>query len=433
MSLKFSWAFYDFGSSAFATLVITFVYATYFTQFIASDVISGTTQWSWAITASALAIAFLSPLCGVVADRGYRWHCLFACTLVCCVVTAMLTLVAPEMAYAVWIALLLVTIANTAFELGNVCYNAYLPLLAPQGVGIGSISGWAWGCGYIGGLLCLALALLLLIGEQPWFGLSVADELRYRLTNILVAVWFLLSSIPLLVLAPRQPFSSNRTQRSAFRDLYYALHRILRYPDMLRLLVARLLYNDGLITLFAFGGIYAAGTFGMSIAEILQFGIVINLFAGIGGCLFGYVDDRIGSKRTVMYSLIGLVACTLLAAWTPSVAGLWVAGIGIGLCVGPNQSASRTMMARFAPPQHRTECFGFFAFSGRITAFAGPLLLGTVTYITTSQRSGILTLLLFFIAGGLLLLTVNEARGTAQANDSVYHPPLLKAASLQDI
>ncbi len=417
LSLKLSWALYDFGNSAFATLVVTFVYATYFTQFIAADAVLGTTQWSWGIAVSALAIAILSPLCGVVADRGYRWHCLMGCTLVCCLGTAMLTLVAPGMAHAVWIALGLFAIANIAFELGNVCYNAYLPLLAPDGVGIGSISGLAWGCGYAGGLLCLMLALILLIGDKPWFGLPADDELRYRLTNLLVVAWFLLSSIPLLALAPRQPppLAAAHTAGAAWYGLRQALARVLRYKDMKRLLYARLLYNDGLITLFAFGGIYAAGTFGMSLAEVLQFGIVINLCAGIGVCLFGYIDDRIGGKRTVMLTLVGLVICTLLAAWAPSAGWLWVAGIAIGLCVGPNQSASRTLMARFAPAQHRTECFGFFALSGKITAFMGPLLLGAVTLISGSQRAGVLTLLLFFIAGALVLLTVNEARGVEQA------------------
>ena len=171
------------------------------------------------------------------------------------------------------------------------------------------------------------------------------------------------------------------------------------------------MYNDGLITIFAFGGIYAAGTFGMSLPEVIQFGIALNVAAGIGAGVFGVVDDRLGGKCTILVTLVALTVFSLLAVWAPSVGWLWLAGLSLGLFVGPNQSASRTLMSRFVPEQHSAAFFGLFAFSGKITTFAGPLLLGIVTQATGSQRLGVATVVGFFVLGGLLLLTVNERRG----------------------
>ena len=415
--IKASWALYDFGNSAFSTLVVTFIYATYFTQAIATDEISGTVQWSRAVAVCSVFIALCAPLLGAVADRGYRRHCLLISTLICCVATAVLTFVSPDMEHAVWLALTLFIIANIASELGMVFYNAYLPIIAPL-ERIGKISGWAWGIGYIGGLMCLLLALIVLVREQPLFGISTEAGFHYRLTNLLAAAWFLLFSIPLLVFAPAQSAATDTriSISTVYRDLIQTLRDIRRYSEIVKLLGARLIYNDGLITVFSFGGIYAAGTFGMDLSQVIQFGIAINVAAGIGVCLFGYVDDRIGGKQTVMLTLVGLFVCTLMAVWAPTAAWLWVAGIGIGIFVGPNQSASRTLMARFVPPQHSTQFFGFFAFSGKITAFIGPLLLGIVTQITQSQRAGVATLAIFFIVGAVLLRMVDEKRGIAATN-----------------
>ena len=416
-----AWAMFDWANSAFATLVVTFVYATYFTTAIAADEVTGTAQWSRAVGLSGILLAVLAPPLGALADRsGRRLTCMGVCTLVCCVASAGLTGVHPDLAWAGLIALSLFVVANVAFELSTVFYNAFLPELVPA-ERVGRLSGWAWGLGYAGGLLSLVLALAVLAREQPLFGISAEAGFNYRAVCLLAAGWFALFSLPLFAFAPPQPSGSGPASPriGAYRELGRTFGRLRHYPDIARLLVARLLYNDGLVTIFAFGGIYAAGTFGLSLPEVIQFGIALNIAAGIGAGVFGVVDDRLGGKRTILVTLIALTACSLLAVWAPSVGWLWVAGLSLGLFVGPNQSASRTLMARFIPEQHAAAFFGLFAFSGKITTFAGPLLLGIVTEATGSQRLGVATVVGFFVVGGLLLLTVNEPRGirTGQQTD----------------
>ncbi len=408
-----AWAMFDWANSAFATLVVTFVYSTYFTTAIAADEVSGTAQWSRAVGLSGILVAVLAPPLGALADRsGRRMACLGVCTLVCCVASAGLTGVHPDWVWAGLIALSLFVVANVAFELSTVFYNAFLPELVPA-ERVGRLSGWAWGLGYAGGLLSLVLALAVLAREQPLFGISTEAGFNYRAVCLLAAGWFALFSLPLFVFAPRQPAESRSAppRTGAYRELSRTFRRLRHYPDITRLLAARLLYNDGLITIFAFGGIYAAGTFGMSLPEVIQFGIALNVTAGIGACVFGVMDDRLGGKRTILVTLVALTVFSLLAVWAPSVGWLWLAGLSLGLFVGPNQSASRTLMSRFVPEQHSAAFFGLFAFSGKITTFAGPLLLGIVTEATGSQRLGMVTVVGFFVLGGLLLLTVDERRG----------------------
>ncbi len=408
-----AWAMFDWANSAFATLVVTFVYATYFTTAIAADEVTGTAQWSRAIGLSGVLVAVLAPPLGALADRsGRRLTCLGMCTLMCCVASAGLTGVHPDWVWAGLIALSLFVVANVAFELSTVFYNAFLPELVPA-ERVGRLSGWAWGLGYVGGLLSLALALVVLAREQPLFGISTEAGFNYRAVCLLAAGWFALFSLPLFVFAPRQPSGNGPTspRTGAYRELRRTFGQLRHYPDITRLLAARLLYNDGLITIFAFGGIYAAGTFGMSLPEVIQFGIALNVAAGIGAGVFGVVDDRLGGKRTILVTLVALTVFSLLAVWAPSVGWLWLAGLSLGLFVGPNQSASRTLMSRFVPEQHAAAFFGLFAFSGKITTFAGPLLLGIVTQATGSQRLGVATVVGFFVVGGLLLLTVDERRG----------------------
>ncbi len=420
-----AWSMFDWANSAFATLVVTFVYSTYFTTAIAADEVTGTAQWSRAVGLSGILVAVLAPPLGALADRsGRRLACLGVCTLVCCVASAGLTGVHPDWVWAGLIALSLFVVANVAFELSTVFYNAFLPELVPA-ERVGRLSGWAWGLGYAGGLLSLVLALAVLAREQPLFGISTEAGFNYRAVCLLAAGWFALFSLPLFVVAPRQPSRGAirelplQPHMGAYRELSRTFRQLRHYPDITRLLVARLLYNDGLITIFAFGGIYAAGTFGMSLPEVIQFGIALNVTAGIGACVFGVVDDRLGGKRTILVTLVALTVFSLLAVWAPSVGWLWLAGLSLGLFVGPNQSASRTLMSRFVPEQHSAAFFGLFAFSGKITTFAGPLLLGIVTQATGSQRLGVATVVGFFVLGGLLLLTVDERRGirTGQQTD----------------
>jgi UMF1 family MFS transporter len=175
-----------------------------------------------------------------------------------------------------------------------------------------------------------------------------------------------------------------------------------------RFLLARVLYNDGLVTIFSFGGIYAAGTFGFTFNEVMYFGIALNVAAGLGAFLFGFLDDMIGGKNTIQLSNLGLIIACLLAVFTTSVTVFWVAGILIGLCAGPNQASSRSLMSRFTPKEKQNEFFGFFAFSGKATAFIGPLMLGILTKEFGSQRYGIAIVVVLVLAGAYILHGLDE-------------------------
>ena len=411
-----SWALYDFANSPFTTLVVTFVYATYFTQVIAPDPITGTALWSRAVTITALVVAICSPILGALADRGgYRKLFVLIFTLICVLATAGLYSVLPGQIAA---ALILVVIANIAYEFGVVFYNAFLPdLVSPERVG--RISGYGWGLGYMGGLLALALALVTLIQpETPWFGFGTEAGENIRATNLLVAVWLVVFTLPFLFWVHEDKSmvsSSGRVVSEAIAQLRTTFVEIRRFKEVVRFLIARFIYNNGLVTVFAFGGIYAAESFGFTLEEVLIFGIVLNVAAGLGALAMGHLDDAIGGKRTIMVSLVGLTAATVLAVLATTKPWLWVAGIVIGIFSGPNQSASRSLMARFVPPESENEFFGFFAFSGKFTAFVGPFLLGLLTQWTGSQRWGVSVVLVMFVIGLLIMIPLDEEEGIARA------------------
>ncbi len=414
-----AWCLYDWANSPFTTLVVTFIYGTYFTQAIAPNEISGTASWSLGITVSALAVALLSPALGAAADRtGSRVRYLLWATLVCVIATTVLTFVAPGSKNAVMTALVVFVVANIAFEMGMVFYNALLPSIATPEK-IGRLSGYGWGLGYVGGLAALVVALIGFVQpEVPWFGLSRDEGFNIRATNLLVAVWLLVFSAPVFFFLREERTAAPASHGGTLRELWRTFHEVRRFREAAKFLLARLIYNDGLVTIFAFGGIYAAGTFGFTFTEILIFGIVINVAAGLGALSFGFVDDLIGGKRTVMVSVVALGIATAIAAWSPSREWFWVAGVLIGIFAGPNQAASRSLMGRFVPEGRQAEFFGFFAFSGKFTAFLGPLLLGRATELFQSQRVGVSTLLVFFVVGGILLATVSEPRGIAAAREA---------------
>jgi UMF1 family MFS transporter len=404
-----SWCLYDWANSAYPTIVLTFVFATYFTQAVAADVIAGTAQWGFALTASGVAIAVLSPVFGAVADQtGRRKPWLAAFTAFAVIGTACLWWVRPDSSF-VPLALVLVGLSNLGFEFAIVFYNAMLPGLVPHSH-IGRLSGWGWGLGYAGGLVCLVIALFLLIQPAvPPFGLDKGSAEHVRATMLLTAGWFAIFSLPILLWAPDRP-STGTGLRQAFiggtRSLIETVRHIRSYRACAIFLVAQMIYTDGLNTLFAFGGIYAAGTFSMPLEEVLMFGIALNVSAGIGATSFAWVDDWIGSKRTIAIALVAVIGLGAALLVVESKTAFWILGVAIGAFVGPIQAASRSFMAHLAPEEMRTEMFGLYALTGKATAFLGPMLLGWVTLAFNSQRVGMATVLVFFVVGLLLLLKV---------------------------
>lgn len=408
------WALYDFANSAFTTLVVTFIWSAYFTKGIAGDENEGTAKWSLGVTLTAIFVALASPYVGTIADRGgFRKRFLLWTTLIC--IAGTLILFFPQRGDVLF-ALMIFVPTNIAYEMANVFYNAYLPELAPPNK-IGKISGYGWAAGYLGGLLCLIVALVVMVNpDPPLFGLPKASGAPVRATNLLVAAWFAVFSLPMFLWVKDKPPESKirlgEIIRSTNRQLGVTFREIRdQYRQIFRLLIARLIYNDGLVTIFAFGGIYAQGTFDFTTGEIIVFGIALNVAAGAGAFAFGFLDDRLGGKRTVLFSIASLFVASLLSTVAPNRFWFWVAAMGVGILAGPVQSASRSLMGRFVPPNKENEFYGFFAFSGKATAFLGPFLLGRFTGWFDSQRAGIATVLIFFVIGGLLLTRVDEQEG----------------------
>ena len=412
-----AWAMYDFANSAFTTLVVTFIYGAYFTKGIAPDEVIGTQWWSWAIAVTAIIVSVLSPILGALSDLGgYRkWIMMFSTW--CCVASTTF-LFFPEQGQ-VFSALILFVIANVSFEFGTVFCNAYLPEIVSK-ERIGRASGFAWALGYIGGLLALAIALVFLVQpEIPIFGFSTENGENIRATNLLVALWVLVFSIPTFIwVQDRRPEKGKfkESVAASFKRLFHTFHELKDYKKVAKFLLARLVYNDALVTIFAFGGIYAAGVIGFTFEEIMILGIVLNITAGLGAFLMGYLDDTKGSQKIVQWTILFLSFACLLGflapiiplwfievSWLSSKLIFWIAAILIGFFSGPNQSASRSLMSHYTPAEKRNEFFGFYAFSGKATSFLGPLLFGWVTAIFGTQQVGILVILILFLFGYVLM------------------------------
>ncbi|NKB49947.1 MAG: MFS transporter [Alphaproteobacteria bacterium] len=408
----FSWCLFDWANSPFPAIILTFVIPAYFAQAVVGDAATATSQWAFMTGAAALVIAFVSPILGSIADQGgHRKPWLVVFTVILAVGSALLWFVEPDAANAVLL-LWLVGISVVAFEIGMVFYNALLPTLVPVSH-VGRVSGWAWGLGYFGGLVAMILVLFAFLkSDPPLLGLDKDAAEHVRIVGPVVAVWLAVFCLPLFLWTP-DPVGRGLPATAAIREGLAVLGRTLRalprHGQLARFLLARMIFTDGLNTLFAFGGIYAAGTFGMSVEQVLMFGLVLNATAGAGAFAFGWIDDRIGAKPTILIGLVAITALGVPLLLVETTLWFWILGSALGIFIGPVQSASRSMMARMTPPGMESEMFGLFALSGKATAFVGPWLVGLIAFSYGSQRIALATVIPFLVIGGLLLLTVRES------------------------
>jgi UMF1 family MFS transporter len=414
---EWAWASYDWANSAFPTVVSTFVIAAYVTQAIAPDPVTGQVWWGWMQAIVGVVIGLTSPLLGAIADAGGRRRLLLAlCTALTALFTAGIWFAKPDAGYALW-ALLCVALASLCFELGTVFYNAMLPSVCDR-ARIGRLSGIGWALGYAGGLACLVLCLVMLVQPNPpLLPLDRGEAEHVRATALLVALWLAVFAWPLLLLAPPEAGAKRPwgvAAREGLSEIIAILRGLPRRPAMLRFVLARLFYTDGLNVLFAFGAVFAAGAFGMGFEEILLFGIALNITGGLGALAGGWVDERLGARPTVMLSLVALMGIGAAMLLVESKTAFWVLGVSLGLFFGPAQAASRSLMAQMAPPAEMAAHFGLFALSGRATGFLGPALLAIVTDVTDSQRWG-MAVVLVLLGVGLALLAAMGRDGRAAA------------------
>lgn len=436
------WVMFDWAAQPYYTLILTFLFAPYFANAVVGDATHGQAIWGYGAAAAGILVAIGSPLLGAMADgRGRRklWIALFS--LIMAAGMALLWFAEPASpAMTIWLVVLAFIIATVAAEFTTVFTNSIMPSLVPADK-IGRLSGIGWGVGYLGGLVSLVLMAGLivvnpttgktLLGLQPILALDTAAREGDRLVGPFSAVWYLLFMIPFFLFVPdyRAVPAVNTGSRSAFAELRETLRELPQHRDMLIFLIARAIYVDGLSAIFTFGGIYGASVFGWQAFELGLFGIVLTLTGAFGAVIGGVLDDRWGAKRVIVWSLLILMvgAVGILSVSrgqvlfsvpvVEKVAGsapfsshgelVYLAfAVLIGIVAAPVQAASRSLLARLAPPEKLTQFFGLFAFSGKVTAFAAPLLIAMVTTATGNQRAGMAVIAAFLLTGIVMMLFV---------------------------
>lgn len=437
---------FDWAAQPFYTLVLTFLFAPYFAAVFVGDAAWGQELWGYTTAISGALVAILSPVLGAIADAsGKRKPWIGVSSLAFIAGMSVLWLAAPGQTAYLLPVMLGVIVATVAGEIATVFTNAMMPGLVPPDR-LGRLSGTGWAVGYAGGLLSLVAAAGFLVsdgetgttilGFEPVISIDTLEHEGERLVGPFSALWFAVFVVPLFLLTPdtgtgQKVNGPGSAVQRGLRQLRETIVHVRRYANIVRFLVARMLYADGLGAIFAFGGLYAAVTFDWSATELGLFGIIITVTAAIGAFLGGPLDDRLGAKTVIVAGLLGLlVSCAGVLSVTRSEifyvvpvspaapdAGLFTStgeivyllfSAGIGFVAGPVQASSRALMARLTPDNMATEFFGLFAFSGKVTSFAAPLLVSIVTASTGDQRLGIASVSIFLLLGLLLLLTVKE-------------------------
>ena len=410
-----SWMFFDWAAQPYFTLITTFVFAPYFATHVASDPASGQAMWGFATAAAGLVIALLSPVLGAIADASGRrkpWIAGFGALLV--IGSSLMWFGKPGDPSVIPALLLAYAIATIGVEFATVFNNAMMPSLVPPDQ-IGRLSGTGWATGYVGGIISLVLVLgflaanpdtgRTLFGFMPLFGLDPVTHQGDRITGPLTAIWFIIFVTPMFLLTPDYPakLRVREALREGLTELKGTLAELPKRKSMAAFLLANMIYTDGLVSLFAFGGIYAAGTFGWHTIQIGTFGIMLAIAGTFGAWLGGKLDDTLGPKRVItgstvvlLLSIIGILLVDkdsiFFVKVAPPVPGgalfsgaaeraYLVLGCLIGMAGGPLQAASRSLLVRLAPHDRIAQYFGLFALTGKVTSFIGPLLVGIITAV----------------------------------------------------
>jgi UMF1 family MFS transporter len=414
-----AWCLYDFANSSYTTLIVTVVFSVYFREVVvAADDNTGDQLWGFANFLAMLSVALASPVLGAIADEaGRKKTLLVLTTLQTIVATALLYFTSPG---RVVMAIALYVVATAGFEAGYVFYNAYLPEVSTPRT-IGRISGWGWGIGFVGGLAALLVCL-------PW----IASELRdaqgailpaaahdRRISFVIVAAFYLVFALPAFLWLRESRASASRSPSArvtaGFRRVADTLRRLRRYREVGKFIVASLFFNDAITTVIVFSATYATVTFGFGSRELFVLFVVMNVVAFPATVLAGYVADSLGARRTLILTLllwIGVVVLAVLAQGKPL---FWVMALGAAAGMGATQAVGRSFMAEISPREREAEFFGFYVTSGKFASIAGPLIFGSISAWTGSQRLAVLSLLPLFGLGLALMLSIDERAARAAA------------------
>lgn len=411
----FGWAMYDFANSGYTTVVLTAVFAAYFVGVVAEGQTWATFVWTLALGISHAVVMLTMPVIGAWADRrAAKKRLMLLATVGCVVATAGLSAVGPG---AVWLGVLLVVASNICFAWGESLVAAFLPELArPQAMG--KVSGWGWSFGYLGGMLALGLCLAYVLSAQARGETAVQFV---PVTMWITAALFGLSALVTFALlreraaAPLEG-AGDRAQPSIWRQLGQTFRQAREHRDFMWLLGCAVAYQGGVAVAIALAAIYAEQVIGFVQQETMVLIFVLNIAAMLGAFAFGYGQDRLGHKRALAVTLVGWVLTCVIAALTTTKGGFWYAAAIAGVCMGSSQSAGRAMAGLLAPPAQLAEFYGLWTFATRLASILGPLSYGAITWATGgNHRIAIAATALLFVAGLVLLLPVDMARGRARA------------------
>ena len=432
-----AWMLWDWAEQPYPTIFQTFIFTTYITglAFTASGVLEGTaafdplvasteravlaTQLGWAGLVAGLIVAFSAPVFGRRADTsGRRKFWLLINTGLLVLVMLASFFVEPKPEFFIF-ALVLFAIGSVVQETAFVNYFAMLKQVTTES-SMARVSGMAWALGYVGGIILLLVSLVLCyLPGHPVFP-GEEDALNIRVIFLFAAAWMVVFTIPLILFVPELEKSKSPIARERVLDSYRALFKQIvglrkTNPDALKFLIASAIYRDGLAGIFTYGAILGTVAFGFDATGVILYGVGANIVAGIGAFLGGLLDTRIGTRRVIVISLIGLIvagACVFVFAGLGPIT-FWVFGLALTLFVGPAQASSRTFVARFAPVNREGEVFGLYQTTGRAASVLSPTLwVFALTVATAAGASnpalfGILGILVLLVVGLILLLRVH--------------------------
>jgi UMF1 family MFS transporter len=401
-----AWGLWDWGSSAYNAVITSFVFGPYVVRGVVGDAqpggLSANTWLGISGFVAGLLVALIAPITGQRSDAGgHRRRNLAVWTALVVLTMLGLFTVRDDPAY-LGIALVLLAAGAVFQEFAGVSYNAMLPQVSTPAT-LGRVSGFGWSMGYFGGIFLLLICYVGFIApDVGWFGVTSEGGLNIRVVAVFSAAWFALFALPVLFAVPELP-PGPRVRRVSFFASYRLLVQDVRSlfardRNAVWFLLASALYRDGLAAVFTFGAILAVSVYGLDQSTVLVFGVAANVVAALGALGLGVVEDRVGPKRVILISLVGLlVSCTvLLFASGPTM--FWIFGLLLCLWVGPAQASSRSFLARVAPPGREGEMFGLYATTGRAASFLAPGLFALFSGLF-SDRVGILGIALVLLAG----------------------------------
>lgn len=409
-----SWAMYDWANSAFATTIMAAVLPVYYSTVAAGDLPRNmaTAYWGYTTTIAMLLIAFLAPILGAIADySGTKKKFLLSFVALGVFGTALLYFVRS----GDWlIASLFFICGNIGFAGADMFYNSLLPHVATKG-DIDQVSTRGYGFGYLGGglLLVINVAMIQLMAD---------GELAARLSFASVAVWWAVFTIPLIRNVSEPPIAANSVKSTAnpvtagFIRLGQTFHEIRRYKQLFIFLIAFWVFNDGVGTIIKMATIYGAEV-GISSSALIGTLLMTQFVALPFSFLFGWLAKKIGAKRSIyialtVYTVTACAGYFLYHAWQ-----FYALGFAVGTVQGGIQALSRSMYGSMTPKAKTAEFFGFYGMSSRFAGILGPLMFAVIGQFMGSSRLSIISLVVFFIVGGILLSRVDEQEGMRVARE----------------